>query len=185
MELIDAHIDKVGPKNGQRRIIISVDGTKFGVFDGYKQSKSGSLRVATADWLEKRDVEVLLIATMTTDLMPVESENRSIVPSTDDPTGWQDHVFQGTVKAVVDDTATLLENIQLVDGFEQGDRGQEIDPASLKDLSSAVISLGCGTMLLDLSDVDQEVTTGEQLRFVSSRTDVLGYRLPHSRQQRS
>ncbi|WP_256392926.1 hypothetical protein [Natronoarchaeum rubrum] len=177
MELINAHIDTVGSKNGQRRIIISADGTKFGVFDGYKQTKSGALQVATADWLEESDVEVLLMATMATDLMPVESENRSIVPSTDDPTGWQDHVFQGTVEAVVDDTATLLENIQLVDRFEQGDRGQEIDLASFKDQSSAIISLGCGSMLLDLSDTDRAVTVDESVRFVTSRTDVLGYRL--------
>ncbi|RKD93699.1 hypothetical protein [Halopiger aswanensis] len=178
MELINAHIDDVGPKNGQPRIIVSVDGTKFGVFDGYKQSKGGALQVATAEWLEQRDVEVLLMATMTTEVVPVESGERLIDPSTDNPTGWQDHAFQGTVEAVVDDTATLLEEIRLVDGFEPGDRGRGLDPASLEDLSSAVISLGCGAMLLDLSDVDQEVTTSEHVRFVSSRIDVLGYRLP-------
>ncbi|AEH36088.1 hypothetical protein [Halopiger xanaduensis] len=178
MELIDAHIDDVGSKNGQRRVVVSVDGTKFGVFDGYKQSKGGALQVATAEWLEQRDAEVLLMGTMTTDVVPVESEGRSIDPSTDNPTGWQDHAFQGTVEAVVDDTATLLEEIRLVDGFEPGDRGQELDPASFENLPSAVISLGCGAMLLDLSDVDQEVTTSEHVRFVSSRMDVLGYRLP-------
>jgi len=178
MELIDAHIDEVGPKNGQRRVILSANGTKFGVFDGYKQSKGNALQVATAEWLEGRNVEVLLVATMTTDLVSVEAGGRSIDPSTDDPTGWQNHAFQGTVESVVDDTATVLENVQMLDGFERDEQGQELDPTSYGDLSSAVVSLGCGTMLLDLSDVDREVTMGEELRFVSSRTDVLGYRLP-------
>lgn len=120
---LHARIESVGPKNGQRRVVLNTDGTTFGTFDAHEMSQQGVLQIATSDWAENRHVHVVLMATMTVDVTSATSRSDQIKHSADNPDGWEDHSFCGTIEAISEDTASLLGTVFLFDGLDSDDAG--------------------------------------------------------------
>ncbi|QLH81395.1 hypothetical protein [Halosimplex pelagicum] len=177
-EPLKLHVKTVGPKNGNRRVVFSTRGTHFGAFDGYKKSETGSLKLATPDWMEGDEAAAMLRATME---IEIESDKRSsagIEPSTENPTGWENHWISGRVDRVVNDLSEVVADVSLLDGHDEGEVGSKIDPSSYSNSSAAVISIEDGNMLVDMSDIDQTIAVNSVIRVRSSRLDIVGYLEP-------
>ncbi|MBO4247369.1 hypothetical protein IL252_05975 [Halomicrobium sp. IBSBa] len=168
-------ISDVGRKNGHRTVVFEADGTEFGVFDGYKQGADGVMRIATAPWMDDTQVRPVVRATMEVAVEPVETAGQTIEASSEQPTGWEDHLFWGQVVDVLENTATVLESVRLFDDTDRDSPGVGLDPTPFEDEPSAVVDVGIGAVLLDLADVAVDVESGEYLRCTASRTDLLGY----------
>lgn len=174
-KLLTGRVENAGEKDSHRAVTLDVDGIRFGVFDGYKKAEDGSLRLATAEWLEGIEVEILLMATMEVTITPPEAYSDSIEPSEEDPTSWQGHSFIGRVESVHGTAPPLLSDASLLDGSDKGGPGEKVDSSSFEDTDLAVMSVGDGVIIVDLSDADQEVSIGESMKVTASRTDVMGY----------
>lgn len=171
---LQAHLESVGRKNGQRKVSLNVDGTTFGVFDGYKQSEQGIMQVATAAWMEHVDLPVVLMATMSVDVTPSTQPPSHIEPSATNSTGWQNHTFFGTIASSPE--TPPLDEVYLFDEVAQDESGVKLDPTPYQDGETAVLRVDGGSILVDLSDVAGGVSVGDAVEVTASRTDLLGYR---------
>lgn len=168
-------ISDVGRKNGHRTVVFEADGTEFGVFDGYKQGADGVMRIATAPWMEDTQVRPVVRATMEVALDAAETPAQTIEANSEQPTGWEGHLFRGRVVAVLENTATVLESVRLFDDTDPDGPGVGLDPTPFEGEPSAVVDVGIGSVLLDLADVAADIESGTYLRGTASRTDLLGY----------
>jgi len=173
---IQARVESVGPKNGQRQVSLNVGGSIFDVFDGYKQSEQGVMQVASPEWIESMDVPAVLMATMTVDVTPSEMQSGHVEPATNDPTGWQDHTFHGTIESLHKSAKPLLQDVFLFDGVTQDESGGRIDSAAYEDVESAVLRLNDGSILVDISNSDVELSVEDSVSVTTSRIDLIGYR---------
>jgi hypothetical protein len=173
---LQASVEDVGQKNGQRRVSLNVGGTEFGTFDGYKQSNNGTMQVATPEWIEGMTVPVVLMATMTVNVTEPERQSDSIVPATDDPSGWQHHAFSGVVDSLDEDTDQLLDEVYLFDGVSPNEPGVGLDITPYEGIESAVLKISDGAILVDLSAFDGTLSVGDTTEVTASRTDIIGYR---------
>ena len=173
---IQASIEGVGPKNGQRRVLLNIQETKFGTFDGYKQSEQDVLQVATPEWMSGMTAPVVLMATMTVDVTALDEQSDRITPATNDPQGWENHSYSGVIASLHEDTAQVLEDVYLFDGISESESGVGLDTASYTGVESAVLEVCGGAILVDLSAFDSELSVGDAVAITASRTDLLGYR---------